>query len=149
MSASLSEIIYLSRERKLNTEHCDNEIAKLIAIFRQNNERNGITGALLFNNGCFAQLMEGPTTAVNQLFEKIRMDPRHHDVVLLSRGVLTTRTFPDWAMSFVATEDDDDLAATLAHTLTNPDEAAPAIIRTILQQSIAKIQVWGTLNPNG
>ena len=80
----------------------------ILAASRRNNARDGITGALLFSEGCFAQVLEGPLHAVESAFERIQCDERHSDVTVLQSGPATARDFPDWSMAF-----------------TGPDAASP------------------------
>jgi hypothetical protein len=76
------------------------EIRSILAISRRNNARGGITGGLLFSEGCFAQVLEGPLDTVESAFERIQCDERHSDVTVLQSGPITTRDFPDWSMAF-------------------------------------------------
>ena len=76
------------------------EIMSILAVSRENNAREGITGGLLFSTGCFAQVLEGLPAAVQATFERIQCDDRHNDVIVLEAGVITERAFPDWSMAF-------------------------------------------------
>lgn len=80
------------------------EIGAMLAVARIRNAHLRITGALLFNDGCFAQILEGEAEDVTWLFEAIRRDPRHCNVTLLQQAVATERAFADWAMQYVETE---------------------------------------------
>jgi len=66
------------------------------------NSQHDITGALLATGDVFFQLIEGPRLEIDNLFARIKTDPRHQDVVLLSMedGALT-RLCPDWTMKTV------------------------------------------------
>lgn len=66
-----------------------------------NNLRLNITGCLVYYNGKFVQVLEGPMNNVNDLFgDAIRSDPRHQDIRILSSQAIRTRTFPNWGMTF-------------------------------------------------
>lgn len=80
------------------------EIDRILAVARDNNRRQGVTGALLFSDGCFAQVLEGPLAAVEQVFETIQCDPRHRDVTVLSFEPITERAFANWSMAFAGTD---------------------------------------------
>ena len=75
------------------------DFGQLLSAARTSNERNGITGLLLFNDGNFMQAVEGPDEAVNALFDRIRRDSRHHGVLLLLKEQIAERRFPNWSMS--------------------------------------------------
>lgn len=72
----------------------------LLEEARRANTSNGITGILLFENGYFFQVLEGPATAVVELYNKIRVDPRHHTVTKLVGAPIQERTFTDWSMGY-------------------------------------------------
>ncbi|SFB64637.1 Sensors of blue-light using FAD [Rhizobium sp. NFR07] len=76
-------------------------IQELLEKSRANNLRDGITGALLFNKGCFAQVLEGSLDKVEAAFERIQQDERHGDVSLLALDPIEQRSFPNWAMGFI------------------------------------------------
>ena len=76
----------------------------LQAILRQskhNNPAAGITGLLCCSGGVFIQALEGGRSAVNRLYNRIAMDPRHTDVVLLSYEEIGERRFAGWSMGQV------------------------------------------------
>ena len=77
------------------------EVRRILATAQRHNTRNGVTGALLFNGQHFAQVLEGPQTAVEETFERIQQDPRHGDVVLLSFAPAEHRLFSSWKMAHV------------------------------------------------
>jgi hypothetical protein len=80
---------------------------RLLHQCRENNRRQGITGMLLYNDGNFVQVLEGPQEAVDRLLATIKHDLRHKGVLELLRGDLAERQFPDWSMGF---RDVSDLA---------------------------------------
>jgi hypothetical protein len=101
---SLYRLVYYSRNHVSDTpETFSREVADILEKSRVNNVRDGITGALLFNAGCFAQVLEGPLEAVEAAFERIQQDERHGEVSLLSLDPQDERAFPNWAMGFIGT----------------------------------------------
>jgi len=77
--------------------------AELITLLEQSrikNERLKITGLLLYRDGNVIQVLEGPVAAVRQLFNRIKVDPRHHGVLRLMERPIEARQFSDWSMSF-------------------------------------------------
>lgn len=76
------------------------ELAELLQAARSTNERLGMTGMLLYAEGSFFQVLEGPAAAVDALFARIESDPRHEQVTLIIREPITRRTFADWTMGF-------------------------------------------------
>lgn len=99
---SLHRLIYCSRSRLTGGEAAlEAEIRQILGTSRRNNARAGVTGALLFNAGCFGQVLEGPLPAVQATFERIQRDERHGEVTLLDFGPAERRGFAAWSMAFV------------------------------------------------
>ena len=78
------------------------EITQILQTARRKNKEQNVTGALLFNSGYFAQALEGPRLAIEQIFERIQRDPRHGDVTALSSQPNGHIDFPEWSMAYVA-----------------------------------------------
>lgn len=51
--------------------------------------------------GCFVQLLEGDRNSVQWVYDSIRKDARHENVVVLTQGNFAKRLFPKWAMGVV------------------------------------------------
>ena len=62
----------------------------------------GITGLLLFYEGVFLQVLEGPPAGVTSLLERIRRDRRHSGLIVLESGPAEERTFGGSPMNFVS-----------------------------------------------
>jgi hypothetical protein len=102
MESATHRLVYFSRNLLTDSPAALAEgIAAILASARRTNARLGVTGALMFNAGCFAQVLEGPRDAVAQVFERIRRDPRHDDVTLLAFGPEPERAFEHWSMAFI------------------------------------------------
>ena len=108
MHDELVTLAYISRNAiSENGADMIDEVGDILASARKNNPARGITGALLFNDNCFAQVLEGPSEAVDAAYQMIVTDTRHRDLILLHRDGLKQRYFPDWSMAF-ATADPQD-----------------------------------------
>ena len=108
MSEALQRLVYYSRSRVTEgPEALARAIISILAASRVNNARVDVTGALMFNAGCFAQVLEGPQAAVESIFERIQQDERHGDVSLLAFEPATARAFEHWSMGFVGASVDD------------------------------------------
>jgi hypothetical protein len=84
----------------------DEEIAALLTKSRANNERHGITGALLYHRDRFIQLVEGDDETVLARFEIIAADPRHRSVQKMRERQIGARQFPQWTMGFRSLSDE-------------------------------------------
>jgi hypothetical protein len=91
------QLIYVSASvRPFSAE----ELTELLQRSRQNNEKLGITGMLLYKDGNFMQGLEGEENAVRALAARIAKDPRHKDFATLLEKQVSEREFPDWSMGF-------------------------------------------------
>jgi Sensors of blue-light using FAD len=73
------------------------------------NDAAGITGALLFLDERFGQILEGEQAAITGLFDRISRDPRHEHVTfdyLIETG---DRLFPDWSMGRITNDTQADI----------------------------------------
>ncbi|WJH38375.1 BLUF domain-containing protein (plasmid) [Aliirhizobium terrae] len=106
MSNTMYRLVYYSRNHLASDEALfASNVEEILAKSRVNNQRDEITGALLFNAGCFAQVLEGPLGRVEAAFERIQQDERHGDVSLLALEPIDRRSFPNWAMGFIGASD--------------------------------------------
>lgn len=85
----------------------DADLADILRVSRANNQRDGITGMLLYKDGNIMQLLEGPKASTDALLGKIRRDHRHHGVQVLLEDQIAQRQFDQWAMAFRKVEADD------------------------------------------
>ena len=100
--SDVHRLVYTSRNLIPGTE--DEQVAivsQILETSQRNNGKVGVTGALLFNSGSFAQVLEGPRAAVEATFERIQRDPRHSDVSVLQCEPVESRGFPTWSMAFI------------------------------------------------
>lgn len=80
----------------------DDDLARLLEQSRRSNEREDVTGVLLFRNGYFLQLLEGPDAAVRAKLDRIKHDDRHTKVRVILEDHVEERQFPEWTMGFPA-----------------------------------------------
>ena len=90
------QITYISTARpELPAEAID----QILAASRRNNHADGITGLLLYDGYRFLQALEGEPHRVERAFERIKADPRHRAIVMLSSHEVIGRSFGDWSMA--------------------------------------------------
>lgn len=101
----LYHVIYIS---KAVTPLSGEALSHLLQQSRRWNESIGITGMLLYIErhmmsqitGRFMQVIEGDESNIKPLFEKIKQDPHHHQLMLLQDGPIGQRSFNNWVMGF-------------------------------------------------
>ena len=83
------------------------ELVELLQKCLANNQRNDVTGMLLYGNDTFLQTLEGETETVERLYETILQDARHNNVKSLTKNTVETRQYSDWNMGFKRISDEE------------------------------------------
>ena len=91
------QLVYTSSATQ---EFWPDDLFDLVEKSRSKNAQRGLTGMLLFHEGRFLQLLEGPELAVRDCFRMIQRDPRHESVQVVVTGISEERDFPGWTMGF-------------------------------------------------
>ncbi len=81
------------------------EIKQILNHSMDRNKTANVTGALLFNQNYFAQVLEGDRKAVTQTFCRVCTDQRHSDIVILEAKPVAERIFLNWSMAFAGHSD--------------------------------------------
>ncbi|WP_230688410.1 BLUF domain-containing protein [Hymenobacter jeongseonensis] len=97
LDVSQYHVLYRSLATQPFTE---TQLEDLLASARPFNAANQLTGLLLYSEGRFVQVLEGPEAAVRALYARIQQDPRHNHVVTVSEGPGPGRRFGEWGMAF-------------------------------------------------
>ena len=97
MTDQLIQLIYASSAYEQLSE---TELVEILEVSRRKNAERDITGLLLYRGGNFLQVLEGPASAVDALYQTIANDPRHKGIILIARKAITERDFPNWEMGF-------------------------------------------------
>ncbi len=79
-------------------------LMRLLESARAFNQKNGITGILLYDNQQFGQIIEGERASVMKTWKRIQEDKRHHRIELLEIREIEERSFPDWLLRFYGGE---------------------------------------------
>lgn len=74
------------------------DLAAIQRTARELNALDGISGLLIYNGTHFAQIIEGSRSAIDDLAERLRRDPRHSGLEVRDERALEQRSFPDWTM---------------------------------------------------
>ena len=98
----LTTLLYVSELRSFDA----GEIDSICHQSRANNARDDITGLLVFDGRAFCQFVEGPSSAIDALLERLERDPRHVKMRVLQHGPIASgRRFPAWRLGYAYSAD--------------------------------------------
>jgi blue light- and temperature-responsive anti-repressor len=100
------------------------DLKAMVSKARARNRELGITGMLLFEDGCFLQTLEGPPDQLDMVWNSIKRDPRHRDIQVLSEHVINNRLFSAWDLMLHDRQNDRSKGA-------SDTAVPPAIARNI------------------
>ena len=73
----------------------------LLRAARKKNSAEDITGLLLYRDGNFFQVLEGPRENVLACYDRIQADRRHTGCVTLLSEEIGSRMFSEWQLAYV------------------------------------------------
>lgn len=118
----LKHIIYSSRPVGFE----EKTVEQILSSSRKNNPSVEVTGLLIYSADLYLQLLEGPTNAVEQTFNKIKNDARHINIRILKESFTNRRIFASWTMRpqdlRLMMWDEDDIKKGLVENF-NPSQA--------------------------
>lgn len=79
----------------------DAEMQRIADRAARANAAAGVTGAMMRLSGQIFQVLEGPSDAVEAIFERICCDQRHVRLQLLEFSQIRERAFGNWQMALV------------------------------------------------
>lgn len=92
------QVIYSSRANQAMSLE---DLANILQDARAGNERRGVTGALVFVEGVFLQVLEGDKDTVLGLMRSIAADSRHSAVKVFHEADVDRRVFGNWRMAYL------------------------------------------------
>jgi hypothetical protein len=98
------ELIYCSIA---NQNLKEEDILGILEKARDFNTKNDITGCLLLNNNEYIQILEGDNKIIEEVINKIKMDDRHSNVMVLAENEIKDRVFDKWSMAYHKIETND------------------------------------------
>lgn len=72
----------------------------ILSASTRNNRKLALTGLLLFFDGTFVQVLEGPAENVDMMVGRIRRDRRIKDMIIFMENEIEEREFSQWEMGF-------------------------------------------------
>ena len=91
------QLVYVSSTRP---DLSEDDLQDILCRARETNKTLGVTGMLVYLDGCFLQVLEGRPECVRDLYARIEADPRHFGAKVLIESDIAKPAFPDWSMGF-------------------------------------------------
>jgi len=92
-------ISYLSTaNRDINQD----EVAELLDLTEVRNNNAGVNGLLIYSDGNFFEVIEGEETKIKELFENIKEDPRHRNIMIVFEKKIDKPLFEDKEANFIS-----------------------------------------------
>lgn len=102
MAGELYRIAYYSHSLiEGSASEVRNAVVTLAKNAQKRNAAHSVSGALVFDDGCFAQVLEGELSAVERIFTSIQRDTRHCDLQILEYEPIEKRSFSNWSMGLI------------------------------------------------
>lgn len=92
-------ISYVSTAKRSLSE---TEIRQILNDSEINNDKQNITGLLLYSEGNFFQIIEGDQKQIIQLYETIEDDSRHFNVIKLFGKEINKESFDGYKSDFIS-----------------------------------------------
>ncbi|WP_157816180.1 BLUF domain-containing protein [Spirosoma pollinicola] len=112
------------------------DIQDILQQSRSRNAQVGITGVLLYMHGHIIQVLEGDKPAVDDLFERIKKDTRHKQVICVLNQSIKAHLFSQWSMGYetLTTQQFDEIRTIIDLDKPKPvseTENESAIVKTL------------------
>jgi len=133
-TSDLVELRYLSEaETSINVWG----LTSIIDVSVAWNKSHDLTGILFFEQGYFGQIIEGPRTEIENLWDRIKNDSRHHSIELLGITEIEARRFPKWSMKLFDAQEFSETFPRFAELLAkidNPDKKTLEVLKSLWQE---------------
>ena len=96
-------LIYVSQAKEAVTY---DDAIKILDASWSNNRQNNVGGVLIYDKHFFVQLINGSVEKIDEIFERITKDSRHHTIRVLGESLSSEIEFDEWNMGFLPKHDD-------------------------------------------
>ena len=94
----LCQVIYSSKATETLTV---DDLQQILVDARAGNETRDVTGALIYVDGVFLQILEGERDTVRGLMRNIGADARHTNLKVFHEAEVDHRMFATWRMAYL------------------------------------------------
>ena len=127
--AALGELAWSSvPSASLSAAH----LGEIIVPSRRKNERNHISGRLLFAGAHFLGVLEGDERDLGKLWPRMARDERHRALIRIGDALCGKRWFPEWMMAYMDHADIGAQIEALRSPQAPPSPASVEAVRSIM-----------------
>lgn len=94
-----SDIVHLVYVSAATIEISEDDFNSIIRTLLKIIPSRGITGMILYSEGSFLQLIEGKRHEVDMVYERIREDYRHTNILKIYEESVDRRYFKEWCVA--------------------------------------------------
>ncbi len=81
------------------------DLDAILKVSERNNANDDITGILMHHNRLFFQILEGEKKLVQDCYNRICLDTRHHAISLLVSEPVKSKDFLCWSMRYIGPDE--------------------------------------------
>ncbi|MDX1545108.1 MAG: BLUF domain-containing protein [Christiangramia sp.] len=125
-------ISYVSTASKLLTR---TQVEELLRKSEESNNRENITGLLLYSDGNFFQVIEGEEAKIKKLYNTIKKDERHSNIIKILSTSIHKESYDGYKSDLVteSVKFDRSKFQTYAHYVEVLDKPKQEAVKNILQ----------------
>jgi hypothetical protein len=106
------------------------EIDGILAVSRARNLSLDLTGGLIATPTHYAQMLEGPATALEEVMSSIRRDGRHTDLRFATLAPRPQRDLARWSLAYIG--DSGYVSDLMSAVMTDGDQRSFEAIRALM-----------------
>jgi hypothetical protein len=133
-------LLYVSHSR-IGAPDTHGQLDAIVAVSLARNAALKVTGALVSTPRAFAQILEGPGEAIDELMDSINRDPRHTGVSVLIHEPIRGRRFSRWSLAYAGQA--GHMGGFVEPLLIQPGDPPPAPEGVRRLQRVMTAFAWG------
>jgi len=111
------------------------EVTELLDLTEIRNNNRGVNGLLIYSEGNFFEVIEGEKNMIMDLFEDIKEDPRHRNIMMVFKKEIDKPLFDDKEAGFISknTKHRQMNVENFLYYIKDLDESAQKAVKNILR----------------
>ncbi|MUP45409.1 BLUF domain-containing protein [Gramella sp. BOM4] len=129
-------IAYVSQKSPSTSEQ---EIKDLLRKSQTNNIERDISGILVYSDGNFFQVTEGEPEIITSLFNKIKADNRHENIIVIFNHSIVKAAIDGYKADFATRHEgyDSQTLSNYLHHIQTLDPKSQAVVKNVLKNFLS------------